>query len=99
MKFFIKFCRAVGVKTLVLTQSIFGDKSSISEQPHMFDDNRTIEELESSNMSFDDLEKYWERFELRKRTDFYSTSIRASRLPKIKALFDFSRITKYYYGK
>ena len=86
---FYQICRAAGVKTLVLTQSIFGDRSGISEQPHMFDDNRSIEELESSNMSFDDLEKYWKKFELRKKSDFHSTSIRTSRLPKIKALFDF----------
>ena len=86
---FYQICRAVGVKTLVLTQSIFGDKCGISEKPHMFDDNRTIEELKSSNMNFDDLEKYWKKFELRKKSDLLSTSIRTSKLPKIKALFDF----------
>ena len=86
---FYQICRSVGVKTLVLTQSVLGDKCVISEQPHMFDDNRTIEELESSNMNFDELEKYWKRFDLRKKSDLHSESIRTSRSPKIKALFDF----------
>jgi hypothetical protein len=86
---FYQICRSVGVKTLVLTQSVFGDKCIISEQPHMFDDNRTIEELESSSMTFGELEKYWEKFDLRKKSDLHSESIRTSRSLKIKALFDF----------
>ena len=60
-------CRAVGVKTLLLNQTVFGSKCYISEQTHMFDDKRTIEELEASNMNFDQLEEYWKKFELRKK--------------------------------
>ena len=91
---FYQMCRATGVKTLVLMQSLFGSKSVISEQPHIFDDSRTIEELESSNINFNELEKYWERFDnivyiLRKKTDAHSESIQKSRLPKIKAGFNF----------
>ena len=55
----------------------------------MFDDDRTIEELESSNRAFDELKKHWKRFELRKQTDLYPESLRKSQISKIKAGFDF----------
>ena len=86
---FYKMCKAVGVKTLVLNQSVFGSKCVISEQPHMFDDKRTIEELEASNIGFDELEKYWKKFELRKQSDHYAESLRKSKTTKIKAGYDF----------
>jgi len=82
---FYQMCKATGVKALVLNQSVFGYKCVISEQPHMFDDKRTIEELEASNMNFDDLEKYWKKFELRKQSDQHAESLRKSKTEKIKA--------------
>ena len=88
---FYQMCRAVGVKTLILSQSVFGSKCYISEQTHMFDDKRTIEELEASNISFDELEKYWKKFELRKQTDLYGESLRKSKTTKIKAGYNFLR--------
>ena len=86
---FYQMCKALGVNTLILNQSVFASRWFISEQHHMFDDDRTIEELESSNRDFDDLKKHWSRFELRKRTDLYPESIRKSQISKIKAGFDF----------
>ena len=86
---FYQMCKALGVNTLILNQSVFASRWFISKQHHMFDDDRTIEELESSNRDFDDLKKHWNRFELRKRTDLYSESIRKSQISKIKAGFDF----------
>ena len=88
---FYQMCRAVGVHTLLLSQTVFGHKCYISEQPHMFDDKRTIEELEASNISFDELEKYWKKFELRKQTDLYGESLRKSKTTKIKAGYNFLR--------
>ena len=86
---FYQMCKVTGVKTLVLNQSVFGSKCVISEEPNMFDDTRTIEELEASNMSFDDLEKYWKKFELRKQSDQHAESLRKSKTLKIKAGSDF----------
>ena len=86
---FYQMCRAVGVKTLVINLSVFGSKSVISELPHMFDDKRTMEELEASNMSFDELEKYWKTFELRKQSEHHAESLRKSKIAKIKAGYDF----------
>ena len=86
---FYQMCRAVGVHTLLLSQTVFGHKCYISEQPHMFDDKRTIEELEASNISFDELEKYWKKFELRKQSDHHAESLRKSKIAKIKAGYDF----------
>ena len=86
---FYQMCKALGVKTLILNQSVFASRCYISEQQHMFDDDRTIEELESSNRGFDELEKYWKRFEIRKKADLYAESIRKSQISKIKSGFDF----------
>ena len=86
---FYQMCRAVGVKTLILNQSVFGSKCYISEQTHMFDDKRTIEELEASNMNFDELEAYWKKFELRKKSDHHAVSLRKSKAAKIRAGSDF----------
>ena len=55
----------------------------------MFDDKRTMEELEASNMSFDELEKYWKTFELRKQSEHQAESLRKSKIAKIKAGYDF----------
>jgi len=86
---FYQMCKVLGVNPLILNQSVFASRWFISENTHMFDDNRTIEELESSNRDFDELEKYWKRFELRKKTDLHAHSIRKSQISKIKAGFDF----------
>ena len=106
---FYQMCRAVGVKTLVFEGQIsyLVHKCFILEQPHMFDDKRTIEELAASNMGFDELEKYWKKFELRKKSDsVQAESLRKSKTTKIKAGCDFLIITKHnvtknnysYYG-
>ena len=61
-------CKGVSnVKTIDFCNLQFlHTKCIISEQPHMFDDKRTIEELEASNRNFDELEKYWKKFEVQK---------------------------------
>ena len=87
---FYQMCRAVGVKTLVFEgNQLFSSKCFILEQPHMFDDKRTIEELATSNMGFDELKKYWKKFELRKKSIQYTESLRKSKTAKIKAGYDF----------
>jgi len=86
---FYQMCRAVGVKTLIFNQSVFDTKCYVSEQSHLFDDKRTIEELEASNMSFDELEKYWKKFEIRKQFTKFGESLRKSKTTKIKAGYDF----------
>ena len=86
---FYQMCRAVGVKILVFNQSVFDTKCYVSEQPHMLDDKRTIEELEASNTGFDELEKYWKKFEIRKQFDKFEESLRKSKTTKIKAGYDF----------
>ena len=87
---FYQMCRAVGVKTLVFEgNQLFGSKCFILEQPHIFDDKRTIEELKASNTGFDELEKYWKKFELRKKSAGYAESLRKSKTVKIKAGYDF----------
>ena len=99
---FYQMCKTVGIKILVLSQTVFGHKCYISEQTHMFDDKRTIDELEASNTNFDELEKYWQKFELRKQTDPYGESLRKSKTAKIKAGYDFlisqNTTTKNNYG-
>ena len=86
---FYQMCKVSGVKPLILNQSVFASRWFISEKQHMFDDNRSIEELESSNRDFDELEKYWKKFELRKKTDLHADSIRKSQISKIKAGSEF----------
>ena len=102
---FYQMCRAIGVKTLIFNQSVFDTKCYVSEQSHLFDDKRTIEEIQASNMSFDELEEYWKKFELRKQTDQHAESLRKSKAVKIKAGSDFltaqstTRKNNYgYYG-
>ena len=86
---FHQMCKISNVKPLIFATSVFANRCIISEEPNILDDKRTIEELESSNRNFDELEKYWKRFELRKKTDLHAHSIRKSQISKIKAGFDF----------
>ena len=86
---FYQICRAQGIRTLILNQSVFGSKWVLSERTHMFDKNRTLEEFETSNRSFDELEKYWKEFQLRKKFDSYLESSQTSKMQKFKAGFDF----------
>ena len=86
---FYQICRVQGIRTLILNQSVFGSKWVLSERTHMFDKNRTLEEFETSNRSFDELEKYWKGFQIRKKFDSYLESSQTSKMQKFKAGFDF----------
>ena len=86
---FYQMCKASGVNILILNESAFASRWLISEQHKMFDDDRTIGELESSNRGFDELEKYWKEFQLRKPFEHHAESIRKSKIAKTKAGYDF----------
>jgi len=64
---FHQMCKVSNVKPLIFATSVFANRCIISEEPNILDDKRTIEELESSNRNFDELEKYWKKFEFRKQ--------------------------------
>ena len=99
---FYQMCRAMGINTIVFNRTVFGDKCILSEKSHMLDDTRNLDELETSNRSFDEIQKYWKKFELRKRVVHQSDSLRKSQTAKIKAVSDFltsqNTITKNNYG-
>ena len=99
---FYQMCRSMDMKTIVLNRTVFGDKCILSEKVHVLDDNRNLDELETSNRSFDEIQKYWKKFELRKRVVHQSDSLRKSQVAKIKAASDFlisqNNITKNNYG-
>jgi len=86
---FYQMCRALGVKPLIFATSVFANRCIISEEPNILDDKRTIEELESSNRDFDELEKYWKKLEFRKEHEQQLGSVGQSKLPKINAGLDF----------
>ena len=86
---FYQMCRVLDVKPLIFATSVFANKCIISEEPNILDDKRTIEELESSNRNFDELEKYWKKFEFRKEHEHHLDSVRKSKIPKINAGLDF----------
>ena len=86
---FYQMCRAVGINTIVFNRTGFGDKSILSEKLHTFDDTRNLDELETSNRSFDEIQKYWKKFDKRKRVVHMSNSLRKSQTAKIKAASDF----------
>ena len=98
---FHQMCKVSGVKPLIFATSVFANRCIISEEPNILDDKRTIEELESSNRNFDDLEKYWKKLEFRKQHEHQLNSIRTSKKPKVNAglNFIFSRnATRNNYG-
>ena len=98
---FYQMCRVLDVKPLIFATSVFANKCIISEEPNILDDKRTIEELESSNRNFDELEKYWKKFEFRKQHEHQLDSIRKSQKPKINAGLNFlfsQNMTKNNYG-
>jgi capsule polysaccharide modification protein KpsS len=98
---FHQMCKVSGVKPLIFGASVFANRCIISEEPNILDDKRTVEELESSNRNFEELEKYWKKFELRKQTDDQAYSLRKSKIPKINAGIDFllsKNITENNYG-
>ena len=56
---FYQMCRAMGINTIVFNRTVFGDKCILSEKLHILDDTRNLDELETSNRSFDEIQKYW----------------------------------------
>jgi hypothetical protein len=99
---FYQMCEASGIKTIVFTTRSFGGKCILSEKVHVFDDNRTSDKLGTSNRDFDEIQRYWKKFEFRERIVHHSDSIRTSKIAKIKAGFDFlssqNSSTKNNYG-
>ena len=99
---FHQMCKASGVKPLIFATSIFANRCIISEEPNILDDKRTMEELKSSNRDFDELEKYWKKFEFRKQHEEQLESIGKSKKPKINAglnfLFSKNTTAKNNYG-
>ena len=98
---FHQMCKVSNVKPLIFATSVFANSCIISEEPNILDDKRTIEELESSNRNFDELEKYWKKFEFRKQHEHQLNSIRKSQKPKINAGLNFlfsQNMTKNNYG-
>ena len=86
---FHQMCKISGVKPLIFATSVFANRCIISEEANILDDKRTIEELESSNRSFDELEKFWKEFEFRKQHEQQLDTVGKSKKPKINAGFDF----------
>ncbi len=64
---FHQMCKTSGVKPLIFSASVLANRCMITEEPNILDDKRTIEELQSTNRDFDELQKYWKKFELRKQ--------------------------------
>ena len=98
---FHQMCKTSGVKPLIFSASVLANRCMITEEPNILDDKRTIEELQSTNRDFDELQKYWKKFELRKQSDDQAFSLRKSKIPKINAGFDFllsKNITENNYG-
>jgi hypothetical protein len=86
---FHQMCKVSGVKPLIFATSVFANRCIISEEPNLLDDKRTIEQLESSNRNFDELEKFWKKFEFRKQHEQQLDTIGKSKKLKINAGFDF----------
>ena len=98
---FHQMCKTSGVKPLIFSASVLANRCMITEEPNIFDDKRTIEELQSTNRDFDELQKYWKKFELRKQFSDTTDTLRKSKAPKINAGFDFlfsKNITSNNYG-
>ena len=86
---FYQMCRAMDIHTIVFNKTVFGDRCVLSEKLAILDDTRSLEEIETSNRSFDEIQKYSKKYDLRKRLDRQSSSFRKSKATKIKAGFDF----------
>ena len=83
-------CRAMDINTIVFNKTVFGDQVCfIRKVSHSLDDTRSLEEIETSNRSFDEIQRYCEKFNFRKRVVHHSDSLRKSKTAKIKAGFNF----------
>tara|TARA_B000000460_G_scaffold143906_1_gene101563 strand:- start:649 stop:1323 length:675 start_codon:yes stop_codon:yes gene_type:complete len=79
---FHQMCKTSGVKPLIFSASVLANRCMITEEPNIFDDKRTIEELQSTNRDFDELQKYWKKFELRKQFSDTTDTLRKSKSTK-----------------
>ena len=86
---FYQMCRAMDINTIVFNKTVFGDRCVLSEKLAILDDTRSLEEIETSNRSFAEIQKYGKKYNLRKRLVHQSDSLRKSKTAKIKAGFDF----------
>ena len=86
---FHQMCKVLNVKPLIFSASVLANRCMITEEPNILDDKRTIKELQSSSRDFEELQKYWKKFELRKQFGDTTDTLRKSKTPKINAGLDF----------
>jgi len=103
---FHKICKKLGIRILMLNQSKFGYKCILSEELHFLDDLQTLENIEYSGRTFDELQNYLKSLDYSKQLISYKNNIRSSKYEMIKAAINFlltpnSNIKTHYtyYGR
>lgn len=86
---FHKICKKLGIRILMLNQSKFGYKCILSEELHFLDDLQTLENIEYSGRTFDELQNYLKSLDYSKQLISYKNNIRSSKYEMIKAAINF----------
>ena len=91
---FYKMCRSLGVKVLMLNQSKFGYHCLISEELHKLDNSENLNEIESKNRTFKQLQIYLKSFNMQKQLIDHKNQFLSSKKEKLKAAFQLLFISK-----
>lgn len=84
---FYEMCRKQGVKVLMLNQSKFGYKCLISEELHKLDNSENLNDIESDDKTFEQLQEYLKSFNMQKQLIDHKNKFLSSKKEKLKAAF------------
>ena len=104
---FYEICKSRGIKILMLGQSRFGYKCTISEELDKFDFIKDLNNIAGSGRTIEELQNYLRGFDVSKQLANYKNKFLSSNWKRLKAAYQFliiSKNTNYkthytYYGR
>jgi len=82
---FHKMCKKMGIKILMLNQSKFGYRCILSEELHKLDNLETLDNIQYTGRTFEQLRNYLKSFDYSKQLISYKNKRASSKYEKFKA--------------
>ena len=86
---FYQMCKKTGIKILMLNQSKFGYKCILSEELHKLDNVKTLDSVQYTGRTFEQLRNYLKSFNYSKQLISYKNKRSSSKYEKFKAAQEF----------
>ncbi|RZD44349.1 MAG: hypothetical protein CXT78_06705 [Thaumarchaeota archaeon] len=103
---FCDLCNSIGIKVIMMSQAKIGYKCMLSKESHKFPFPESFNSLQTSNFTFEEIQKYLKSFNVSKQLKSYLDREGGSLKEFIKSVFEYlisdnshSQTQYYYYGR